>query len=71
MFQDPYGSLDPRMKVGRSLAEPLAIQELGPREERRERVLQLLREVGLDEQAAALYPHEFSGGQRQRLAFAR
>jgi oligopeptide/dipeptide ABC transporter ATP-binding protein len=59
------------MKVGKSLAEPLAIQQLGPREERRDRVLQLLREVGLDERAAALYPHEFSGGQRQRLAFAR
>jgi peptide/nickel transport system ATP-binding protein len=71
MFQDPYGSLDPRMKVGKSLAEPMAIQGLGSREERIARVLQLLQEVGLDEEAATLYPHEFSGGQRQRLAFAR
>ena len=69
VFQDPYGSLDPRMRVGRSVAEPL----LGmlPRAGRRERVAEMLEAVGLPAAAAARYPYEFSGGQRQRVALAR
>jgi peptide/nickel transport system ATP-binding protein len=71
MFQDPYSSLDPRMRVGSILREPLAIQGAGDRREQRERVAALLREVGLRPQSAELYPHEFSGGQRQRIGLAR
>ena len=71
MFQDPYASLDPRMKVGSAVGEPLAVQSIGSRKERRSRVAELLEEVGLSTKAAALYPHEFSGGQRQRIGLAR
>ncbi len=71
MFQDPFASLDPRMRVLRSLREPLTVQGVGAKEERNERVVQLLRSVGLSAEAAELMPYEFSGGQRQRLAFAR
>jgi oligopeptide/dipeptide ABC transporter ATP-binding protein len=71
VFQDPYGSLDPRMTVQATLEEPLAIHRVGSRAERRERVAELLRQVGLDPSAAVKYPHEFSGGQRQRIAIAR
>jgi len=72
IFQDPYGSLNPRMKVGTAVGEPLAIHRLvSGRAERRERVEQLLRQVGLDPSAASRYPHEFSGGQRQRIGIAR
>jgi peptide/nickel transport system ATP-binding protein len=71
MFQDPYASLDPRMKVLRSVREPLTVQGVGSKEERNARVYQLLDSVGLSAEAAGLFPHEFSGGQRQRLAFAR
>jgi peptide/nickel transport system ATP-binding protein len=71
MFQDPYASLDPRMRIGQVLREPLAIQKLGTREQQEERIVELLREVGLDPHAANLYPHEFSGGQRQRIGLAR
>ncbi len=71
MFQDPYGSLDPRMRVLRSLREPLDVQSLGTKSERDRRVRELLESVGLTAGAARLFPHEFSGGQRQRLAFAR
>jgi len=70
VFQDPAGSLDPRMVVGQIIAEPLAI--LGwPRERRNERVRMLLERVGLTAESATRYPHEFSGGQRQRIAIAR
>ncbi len=68
VFQDPYGSLDPRQSVGRIVAEPLT--EL-PADERRHRVAQVLGEVGLRAADADKYPHEFSGGQRQRIAIAR
>jgi peptide/nickel transport system ATP-binding protein len=71
MFQDPHASLDPRMRVGAIIGEPLAIQHLGSRREQRERVFELLGEVGLPRNAVERYPHEFSGGQRQRIGLAR
>jgi oligopeptide/dipeptide ABC transporter ATP-binding protein len=71
MFQDPYASLDPRMRVGPSVKEPLNIQQVGSRSDRTKRVAELLAEVGLSPKAAGLYPHEFSGGQRQRIGLAR
>ncbi len=71
MFQDPYASLDPRMRVQAILTEPLVIQKVGNREEQDKRVRRLLDEVGLPANALERYPHEFSGGQRQRIALAR
>lgn len=71
VFQDPYGSLDPRMRVGRTLAEPLAVHDIVPKERRRERVARLLEQVGLPADAARRFPHAFSGGQRQRIGIAR
>jgi peptide/nickel transport system ATP-binding protein len=71
MFQDPYSSLDPRMRVTSLISEPLTIQKVGTRAERRRRVSKLLEEVGLPASAAGRYPHEFSGGQRQRIGLAR
>ncbi len=71
MFQDPYGSLDPRMRVRAILREPLEIQGVGSSREQDERVRSLLAEVGLPLNALERYPHEFSGGQRQRVALAR
>jgi peptide/nickel transport system ATP-binding protein len=71
MFQDPYSSLDPRMRVGAIVGEPLAIQDIGSRGEQRKRVYDLLDEVGLPRNAVERYPHEFSGGQRQRIGLAR
>jgi peptide/nickel transport system ATP-binding protein len=71
MFQDPYSSLDPRMRVGAIIGEPLAIQGIGSRAEQRQRVYDLLDEVGLPRNAVERYPHEFSGGQRQRIGLAR
>jgi oligopeptide transport system ATP-binding protein len=71
IFQDPYASLNPRMKVRDIIAEPLVIHAIGDRAERRERVADLLRKVGLDPDYMNRYPHEFSGGQRQRLGIAR
>jgi oligopeptide/dipeptide ABC transporter ATP-binding protein len=71
MFQDPYSSLDPRMRVGSIVGEPLRIQHIGTRAEREQRVSEVLGEVGLSPNAANLYPHEFSGGQRQRIGLAR
>jgi peptide/nickel transport system ATP-binding protein len=71
MFQDPYSSLDPRMRVGSIIREPLAIQHLGSRQEQQNRVYELLDEVGLPRNAVERYPHEFSGGQRQRIGLAR
>ena len=70
VFQDPFGSLDPRRKVARIVAEPLALERLG-REESRERVVEVLEAVGLKASDTDKYPHEFSGGQRQRIAIAR
>lgn len=71
VFQDPYASLNPRMTVGQIIAEPLVNFEMGDASERRQKVLQLLDEVGLPGQAIDRYPHEFSGGQRQRISIAR
>jgi microcin C transport system ATP-binding protein len=72
VFQDPYGSLSPRMSIGQIIEEGLTIQNPGlTRDERGERVTNALKEVGLDASFAHRYPHEFSGGQRQRIAIAR
>ena len=71
IFQDPYGSLDPRQRVERIVAEPLAALGGASRAERRARVAASLGAVGLRAADAAKYPHEFSGGQRQRIAIAR
>jgi peptide/nickel transport system ATP-binding protein len=71
IFQDPYASLDPRMAVGAAVGEPLIIHGIGNKSERRDRVAELLRRVGLTPDAATRYPHEFSGGQRQRICIAR
>ena len=71
MFQDSYASMDPRMRVGPILREPLAIQRVGSRREQQARIDAMLDEVGLPRAAVERYPHEFSGGQRQRLGLAR
>ena len=71
MFQDPYGSLDPRMRVRSILREPMQIQGIGSTKDQDKRVRELLGEVGLPVNALERYPHEFSGGQRQRIALAR
>jgi oligopeptide/dipeptide ABC transporter ATP-binding protein len=71
MFQDPHASLDPRMRVGTIIAEPLSVQHLGSRRAQRDRVFELLGEVGLPRNAVERFPHEFSGGQRQRIGLAR
>ncbi len=71
VFQDPYASLDPRMRVGDLIAEPMEIHESPSAAEKKERVESLLAEVGLDKSSAQRYPHEFSGGQRQRIGIAR
>jgi len=72
IFQDPYASLNPRMSVGSIIAEPIVIHSLAKsRNERRERVQELMRTVGLNPYYANRYPHEFSGGQRQRIGVAR
>jgi oligopeptide transport system ATP-binding protein len=71
IFQDPYASLNPRMTVGNIVGEPLKIQKLGNAEDRKKRVQELLRVVGLNPYFVNRYPHEFSGGQRQRIGVAR
>jgi oligopeptide transport system ATP-binding protein len=72
IFQDPYASLNPRMRVGKIVEEPLIVHDLVPdRVERKERVRALLDQVGLPRDAAERLPHEFSGGQRQRIGIAR
>jgi oligopeptide/dipeptide ABC transporter ATP-binding protein len=71
IFQDPYASLNPRMRVRDIVAEPLVIHGIGDKADRRERVAELLRKVGLDPDYRDRYPHEFSGGQRQRIGIAR
>lgn len=71
IFQDPYASLNPRMTVGNIVAEPLEVHGIGNQRERRERVQELLKLVGLNPYFINRYPHEFSGGQRQRIGVAR
>lgn len=72
IFQDPYASLNPRMRVEELIAEPLVVHKLGKnRQQRRERVVELLETVGLSAAHLRRYPHEFSGGQRQRIGIAR
>jgi peptide/nickel transport system ATP-binding protein len=71
MFQDSYASLDPRMRAGALLREPLQIQSIGSKQEQFQKVAEMLDKVGLPRSAVDRYPHEFSGGQRQRLGFAR
>jgi ABC-type oligopeptide transport system ATPase subunit len=71
VFQDPYSSLNPRMRVGAIVEEPLVIHGVGDRAARRARVEDLFRLVGLERAAMRRYPHEFSGGQRQRIGLAR
>ena len=71
IFQDPYSSLNPRLRAGDAVREPLDLMRLGTRKERDERVRQMLHAVGLHPEAARLFPHQFSGGQRQRLCIAR
>ncbi len=71
IFQDPFGSLDPRMRVEDVISEPLIVHERTVFSARRARVAELLRAVGLDQSALRRFPHEFSGGQRQRIGIAR
>ena len=72
IFQDPYGSLNPRMTVEAAICEPLIIQKIGGgRKDREERAAALMHEVGMDPSHLRRYPHEFSGGQRQRICIAR
>jgi oligopeptide transport system ATP-binding protein len=71
VFQDPYASLNPRMTVGNIVSEPMQIHSLVPKNERTQRVQELLQTVGLNPYFANRYPHEFSGGQRQRIGIAR
>ena len=71
MFQDPYASLDPRMRVGSIIREPLKVHSVGSSDQKEEKVRSLLEEVGLSRDSTDRYPHEFSGGQRQRIGLAR
>jgi len=71
VFQDPYSSLNPRMRAGDIVEEPLVIHKLGSKAERRRRVAELFSLVGLDAEHVARYPDAFSGGQRQRIGLAR
>jgi oligopeptide transport system ATP-binding protein len=71
VFQDPYSSLNPRMRVGAIVEEPLIIHKMGTKPERRARVAELFDLVGLDPSQLTRYPHQFSGGQRQRVGLAR
>jgi len=71
VFQDPYSSLNPRMRTGAIVEEPLVIHKIGTRDERAARVRELFTLVGLDPKDVRKYPHEFSGGQRQRIGLAR
>ena len=71
VFQDPFGSLSPRMNVAEIIAEGLSVHKLDPGQDRDKLVADILAEVGLDPETASRYPHEFSGGQRQRIAIAR
>jgi len=71
IYQDPFGSLDPRMTIGRAIAEPMEVHRTLPKTERRQRVMSLMDKVGLSPDQISRFPHEFSGGQRQRIGIAR
>lgn len=71
IYQDPFGSLDPRMSVGGIISEPMEVHNLYPKKEREEKVLEIMGRVGLTPEQMNRYPHEFSGGQRQRIGIAR
>ena len=71
VFQDPFASLNPRMSVGEIIEEPMIVQKLMKKQDRKNKVVDLLQKVGLSEEARDKYPHEFSGGQRQRIGIAR
>ena len=71
VFQDPFSSLNPRIKVGKIVGEPLKVHNVGTQRERQERVAQLFKRVGLRPEQVNNYPHQFSGGQRQRVSIAR
>jgi microcin C transport system ATP-binding protein len=71
VFQDPFGSLSPRMTIEQIIGEGLTVHGVDPGRNRRDMVAEIMTEVGLDPAAMARYPHEFSGGQRQRIAIAR
>ncbi len=71
IYQDPFGSLDPRMRIGKAIVEPLEVHNIGTQQEREEKVIELMEKVGLSPDQINRYPHEFSGGQRQRIGIAR
>jgi len=71
IFQDPYGSLNPRMPIGEIIREPLLVHNIGDKKEQEERVVEIMKLVGLRPEYLRRYPHEFSGGQRQRIGIAR
>jgi oligopeptide/dipeptide ABC transporter ATP-binding protein len=71
IYQDPYGSLDPRMTVKNAIAEPMEVHRTASRKEKEEKVVEIMKKVGLTPDQRSRYPHEFSGGQRQRIGIAR
>ena len=71
IFQDPYGSLNPRLPIGEIIREPLLVHKVGTKKEQEERVVEIMKLVGLSPEYLHRYPHEFSGGQRQRIGIAR
>lgn len=71
IYQDPFGSLDPRMTVGATIAEPMEVHKFASKKRRQEKVIQTMKKVGLTPDQMNRYPHEFSGGQRQRIGIAR
>jgi len=71
IYQDPFGSLDPRMTVGTTIAEPMEVHKLASKRKRQEKLIQTVKKVGLTPDQMNRYPHEFSGGQRQRIGIAR
>ena len=71
IYQDPFGSLDPRMTIGATIAEPMEVHKTASKKEREDKVIEIMRKVGLLPDQISRYPHEFSGGQRQRIGIAR
>jgi len=71
IYQDPFGSLDPRMAVGAAIAEPMEVHKVARKKKKEEKVIEIMRKVGLTPDQMNRYPHEFSGGQRQRIGIAR